>query len=115
MDTLLSGFVDGVLVPLIDAVTAPIPFLASSGILLGVFAAIWALVGFGIVRRPARVDGAWRRLRRLPLVVQAIAGVLLLPVVAGVALWRAPWPRAARALGVLGIAVWNLFVLVPAA
>ena len=114
MDTLITGLVDGVLVPLIGLVTAPIPFLASSGLLLALFAVLWAAVAIALVRDPSRVDRAWRRLRRLPLLVQAVAWVLFLPVLGGIALWRTSWPAAARVIGLAGIAGWNLLVLLPA-
>lgn len=115
MDSLVTTLVDGVLVPLIELVTAPVPWLASSGLLLVVFGALWLALAIAIVRAPARVDAAWRRLRALPLVVQALAWLLFLPVLAGVAVWRTSWPTVARALVVGGIAGWNLLMFLPAA
>jgi hypothetical protein len=105
----------GTLVAIIEAVTAPIPFLADSGLLLLLFATMWLALGVAIVVAPARVDAAWRRLRALPLLVQALAWVLLLPIVAGIAVWQLGWPRLARMTVVLGIAIWNLLVFLPAA
>ena len=104
MDTLITTLVDGVLVPLLDALVTPIPFLASSGLLLLVFAALWVAFGVAIARDPARLDTAWTRLRRLPLVVQALAWLALLPVLAGLWIWRTGWPprrppRARRRAG----------------
>lgn len=104
----------GTLVMVIEAVTAPIPFLASSGLLLILFAAMWAALGIAIVRAPARVDAAWRRLRALPLLVQLLAWVLLLPILAGIAVWQLGWPRLVRMATVAGIAAWNLLVFLPA-
>jgi hypothetical protein len=104
----------GTLVMVIEAVTAPIPFLASSGLLLLLFAAMWVALGVAIVRAPARVDAAWRRLRALPLLVQLLAWVLLLPILAGIAVWQLGWPRLARMAMVAGIAAWNLLVFLPA-
>ena len=115
MDTLITTLIDGVLVPVITALTAPIPFLASSGILLVAFAIAWGALAVAIVRDPARVDAAWRRLRRLPVIVQALAWLLLLPVLAGVVVWRARWPQPARYVVIAGIAAWNLLVFLPAA
>lgn len=115
MDTLITTLVDCVLVPLITAVTAPIPFLATSGILLGLFAVLWAALALELVREPARVDAAWRRLRQLPLGVQMLAWLLFLPILAGLAVWRTRWPRAARYLVIASIAAWNLLVFLPAA
>ena len=104
----------GLLVGAIEAVTAPIPYLADSGLLLVVFAGLWLALGVAIIRAPARVDTAWRRLRSLPLLVQLLAWVLLLPVVAAIAVWQLGWPKVARATLVAGIATWNLLVFLPA-
>ncbi len=113
METIITTFVDGVLVPLIGAVTAPLPFLASSGILLLVFGGLWAAVAVALVREPARIDAAWQRIRALPLVVRAIVWLLFLPVMAGIWIWRTGWPRVARLVLVGGIAGWNLLIFLP--
>lgn len=114
MDTLITILVNGIVVPVITLLTAPIPFLASSGLLLAAFAALWLAFGIALVRSPARIDRTWRRLRSLPLAIQALAWLLLLPVVAGLWIWHTSWPRAARLLLVAGLAGWNLVVFVPA-
>jgi hypothetical protein len=98
---------------LVDAVTAPIPFLVSSGLLLLVFAGLWVAFGAALVRDPSRIDDSWRRLRAAPLVVQALAWLLLLPVLAGIWVWRTGWPRLARLVLVGGLAGWNLLVFLP--
>lgn len=115
MDTIVTSLVDGLLVRAIGLVTAPIPFLASSGLLLVGFAALWLAFGIALVREPARVDAAWQRLRSLPLVVQALAWLLFLPVIAGLWVWRTSWPRAARLTAVACLAGWNLVMFLPAA
>ena len=113
MDTVITTLVDGVLVPLLDLIVAPIPYLASSGILLLAFAAAWVAFGAALVRDPSRIDRSWRRLRSLPLVVQALAWLLLLPVIAGAWVWRTSWPRLARLTLIGGLAGWNLLVFLP--
>ena len=106
MDTLIAT--------LVTALTAPISFLASTGLMLLAFAAIWLAFAVASVRDPARIEAAWRRLRGLPLPVEALAWLLLLPVVAGLWVWRRGWPLAGRATLVVGLAAWNLLVLLPA-
>lgn len=114
MDSLITTLIDRVLVPLIALVTAPIPFLASSGILLLVFGGLWLALAIAIVRDPARVDVAWRRVRAMPLLVQGFAWLLFLPVLAGVWVWRTGWPRIARLTLVGCLACWNLVMFLPA-
>ena len=113
MDALVTTLIDGILVPLISAVTAPIPSLASSGILLVVFGALWVALALALVREPARIEATWMRLRSLPLALQAIAWVLFLPVLAGIAIWRTGWPQPARLALVGGLAGWNLLMFLP--
>jgi hypothetical protein len=108
MDAIVTALVGA-----IELLTAPIPFLASSGILLAAFAALWAAVGLALVREPARLDAAWSRLRAMPLVVQALAWLLLLPVVAGLWVWHTGWPRVTRVVVLAGIATWNLVMFLP--
>lgn len=110
MDALITALVDGIVVP----VTGTIPFLVSSGILLAVFAGLWIAFAVALVRDPARIDAAWRRLRSWPLPVQAIAWLLFLPVMAGLWIWRTSWPSAARLVLIAGLAGWNVLVFLPA-
>lgn len=109
MDRLITAVVDGIVVP----ITGVIPVLASSGALLLVFVLAWLAFGVALVRRRG-LDEAWVRLRRLPLLVQGLVWLLFLPVLLGLAVWRRPWPAAARLVVIAGIAGWNLLVLAPA-
>ncbi len=111
MDQVITTLINVTVVPL----TAPIPFLASSGILLAAFAALWAGFAVALVRDRSSVDRAWLRIRRLPLGVQAIVWLLFLPVMAGMWIWRTTWPAAARASLVACLAAWNLLVFLPQA
>jgi hypothetical protein len=114
VDTIITTLIGGILIPAINLVTAPIPFLAASGLLLLGFAAAWLAFGIALVRTPLLVDDAWRRLRSLPLLVQGLVWLLLLPVVAGVCVWHTSWPQAARLAIVACLAGWNLVMFVPA-
>jgi hypothetical protein len=105
---------ESLLVTIVDALTAPIPFLASSGLLVAGFALLWTAFAVAAIRRPAGLEVAWRRVRRLPLPVQALAWLLLLPVLAGLWVWNRPWPQAGRSVVVASLAAWNLLVLLPA-
>jgi hypothetical protein len=109
MDRIIVTIIDWTVVP----VTWAIPFLASHGILLAVFAALWALFGYGLIRNRSSLEGAWIRLRHLPLVVQALAWLLFLPVLAGLRIWRSRWPFVWRVVLIAGLAGWNMLVFLP--
>ena len=109
MDSIIVALVNGIVVP----VTGTIPFLASSGILVAVFAVMWAVFAVTMVRERPALDRAWLRFRRWPLLAQGLAWLLFLPVVAGLWVWHRGWPAVARCVLIAGIAGWNLLVLMP--
>ncbi len=109
MDTVIVALVNGIVVP----VTSAIPFLVSSGILLAVFAALWAAFGLALVRDRAALDRAWQDVRRRPRIVQGLLWLLFLPVVAGLWTWRRGWPVVTRLVIIAGVAGWNLLIFVP--
>jgi hypothetical protein len=111
MDTIIVMLVDGIVAP----VTGTIPFLATSGILLVLFAALWIAFGAALVRDRPSLDLAWQRIRRLPLPIQGLAWLLFLPVLAGLWTWRTGWPVVARLAVIAGVAAWNLLVFIPRA
>ena len=102
MDTLITGFVDGLLVP----------FIESGGAFL-VFALIWALFAYGLVARQGSLDEAWQTLRALPLAVQLVVWLLFLPIMAGLWIWESSWPLMVRVTLVLGLGAWSLLMFLP--
>jgi hypothetical protein len=109
MDQIIVTIIDWTVVP----VTSTIPFLASHGILLAIFVALWALFGYALVRNRPSLDDSWARLRHLPLLVQAVAWLLFLPVLAGLWIWRSRWPLVWRVALIVGLAGWNVLVFLP--
>lgn len=102
MDTIITGFVDGLL----------IPFIEGGGALL-VFALLWAVFGYAVVTRPDDLDKAWQTLRALPLAIQVVVWVLFLPVMAGLWIWESTWPLILRIVLVSGLGAWNLLIFLP--
>jgi ABC-type amino acid transport system permease subunit len=104
---------------LIEAVASglgnSIAWLAEHGVLFAIFAVIWVAIGVGIVWSQGSVDAAWASIRDLPLIVQLVAWLLFLPVMAGLWVWETTWPLVVRLIVLVGIAGWNLLVLLPRA
>jgi hypothetical protein len=90
-------------------------WMAETGILFVVFAVLWIAFGAALVWSQGSLDQAWQTVRSLPVVVQIVAWVLLLPVMAGLWIWETSWPLIARVVLVLGVAGWNLLVFLPRA
>lgn len=113
MARIFTGALDRLINWVVLPVTRVIPFLVSSGIMLVAFAALWVAFGAALIASPAALDGAWRTLIGLPLPVQGLAWLLLLPLPAGLWVWSTDWPLAVRLVLIAGIAGWNLLVFVP--
>jgi hypothetical protein len=92
-----------------------IGWLAENGVLFAIFAVIWLAFAASLVLSQGSLDQAWQTIRALPLVVQIVAWVLFLPVMAGLWIWETSWPIVVRAVLVLGVAGWNLLVFLPKA
>jgi hypothetical protein len=88
-------------------------WLAETGILFVLFAVIWVGFGVALIWSQGSLDAAWQSIRSLPLIVQGIVWLLFLPVMLGLWIWETAWPLILRLLLVVGIAGWNLLVLLP--
>jgi hypothetical protein len=92
-----------------------VAWLAENGILFGIFALIWIAFAAGLIWSQGSIDQAWAAVRGLPLFLQAVVWLLLLPVIVGMWVWETTWPLIVRLVLVVGIAGWNLLVFLPKA
>jgi hypothetical protein len=90
-------------------------WLAETGILFVIFAVIWVAFGAGLIFSQGSVHQAWQLIGGLPLFAQIVVWILLLPVMVGLWVWETSWPLVARLVLVIGVAGWNLLVLLPRA
>jgi len=108
-----KGLMDQVIETIASGIGNGVGFLASSGILFLLFAVLWGAFAVGLVASQGSIDAAWQAIRELPLIVQGIVWILFLPVVAGLWIWESSWPIVVRLVSVVGLAGWNLLVLLP--
>jgi hypothetical protein len=92
-----------------------IGWLAENGVLFLTFAIIWVAFAAGLIWSQGSVDQVWQTIRSWPLLIQAAVWLLLLPVMIGLWVWETSWPLIVRLVVILGIAGWNLSVLLPRA
>jgi hypothetical protein len=109
----LGGGLDRLVRWVILPVTGVIPFLVRTGLLFVGFALLWAGFLVAMVADPATLDTIRRTLESLPLVIQAVAWLLFLPLTAGLWIWGTDWAPVVRVVLVVGIAGWNLLVFLP--
>lgn len=109
------GPVERVIETLATGMGNTIGFAAETGILFVVFAVLWAAFGAGLIWSHGSVDAAWGSIHALPLVVQGIAWIVFLPVMAGMWIWETTWPLFMRLVLIVSLAGWNLLVFLPRA
>ena len=109
MDSLITAFVDRLLVPAIDAAVP----LITNGVGFILFALIWGAFAYALFASQGSLDAAWQWLRSLPFVVQAVIWVLFLPVTVALWIWESGWPFIVRIVLVAGLGGWNLWILLP--
>ena len=92
-----------------------VTFLVSSGIALLLFGVLWLAFGASLIWSQGSLDAAWSWLTGLPLLVQGIVWLLLLPVTAGLWIWEMGWPLVLRLVLVAGLAAWSVLIFLPRA
>lgn len=116
MDRLAGGLaaaIDGVVRGVVIPVTSVIPVLIRTGALFVLFLALWAAFLVALIADPARLGEAWQTLTSLALPIQGVLWLLFLPVTAGLWVWSTDWPELLRVVLVLGVAGWNVLVMMP--
>jgi hypothetical protein len=110
-----KGAMDHVIDALATGLGNSIGWMAEHGVLFVVFAVLW--VGFigALVLSQGSLDQTWAAITSWPWPIQVVAWVLFLPVIGGLWLWETSWPLLVRIAGVLGLAWFNLIVLIPRA
>lgn len=80
-----------------------------------VFGALWLAFAVALIWSQGSLDQTWTWLRGLPLILQGMIWLLLLPVTAGLWAWETTWPIAIRLLTVGGLAFVNIVMFFPSA
>ena len=74
---------------------------------------LWLGFGAALIFDRVLLDTIWQSFRGLPLVIQIIVGLLVLPMVIGLWIWETDWPFWVRLLLVAGLAVATLYTFLP--
>jgi hypothetical protein len=106
---------DTVIETLATGLGSSIGWLAESGVLFVVFAAMWAGFAIAVIGSQSSIDEVWQMIRSWPVIVQVVAWILFLPVMAGLWVWETTWPLVVRLVLVVGLAGWNLLIFLPRA
>ena len=72
------------------------------------FIVLWVAFAAAVILSPVALEESWQKLRQRSLLVQAVAWVLFLPIVAGLCVWQRHWSRLVRLPIIASIAFVNL-------
>jgi hypothetical protein len=106
---------DRIIEPLASGLGNTIGWLADHGVLFGAFAVLWVAFGAALIASQGSLDQAWATIRSLPLIVQIVAWLLFLPVMAGLWIWETTWPLVVRVVLIVSLAGWSLLAFLPRA
>ena len=79
---------------------------------------LWLAFGAALLIRRDILDSIWKGFRKLPLLLQLVVTLLVLPVVLGLWIWQTSWPvwlRLALVIGLGWITVYTFFPRMPLA
>ena len=77
------------------------------------FTVLWIAFAVAVAFSPGTLHDVWHAVRRLALVIQAVAWLLFLPIMIGLWIWERPWPLPIRVVLVLALGAWTVFFLYP--
>ncbi len=78
-----------------------------------VLSLLWLGFGAAILFNQAILDTVWQTLRGLPIVIQAVVWLLILPVTLGLWVWETSWPLWIRLLLVVGLGIGTIYTFFP--
>jgi hypothetical protein len=74
---------------------------------------LWIGFGAALIFNRAILDTVWQSFRALPLIVQIIVGLVVLPVTLGLWIWETSWPLWLRLILVIGLGVATIYTFSP--
>lgn len=73
----------------------------------------WLAFAAALLFNRSLLDTTWQAFRSWPIVVQLVAGLLILPVILGLWIWETSWPLLLRLLLVAGLAWMTVYTFFP--
>lgn len=74
---------------------------------------LWIGFGAALIFNQALLDSTWQFFRGMPVVIQAVVGLLVLPVAAGLWIWESSWPLWLRLILVIGLGWATIYTFFP--
>ena len=78
-----------------------------------ILAILWLGFGAALIFNQAMLDTIWQFFRGMPLAVQVVVGLLVLPVALGLWIWESSWPLWLRLILVIGLGFATIYTFFP--
>ena len=87
--------------------------LAFNYLMFGLSTVATLAFAYYLITNPGVLNDAWAWIRQLPLVVQLLAWLLLLPWMIALWIWTQPWALAVRLVLVVGTLLFTEYLMFP--
>ena len=74
---------------------------------------LWLGFAAALVFNQAILDSTWQALRGMPIFLQVIVWLLVLPVALGLWIWEMPWPLWIRLILIIGLGWATIYTFFP--
>jgi hypothetical protein len=74
---------------------------------------LWLGFGAALILNQALLDTVWQFFRGLPVFVEVLIGLLLLPLIIGLWVWQMPWSLWLRLILIIGLGCATLYTFFP--
>jgi ABC-type amino acid transport system permease subunit len=74
---------------------------------------LWLGFGAALLFNQAMLDTVWQLFRGLPLAIQIVLGLLVLPIFLGLWIWESSLPLWLRLILVIGLGVATIYTFFP--
>lgn len=74
---------------------------------------LWLGFGAALIFNQALLDSIWQFFRGMPFAFQAVIGLLVLPLLAGLWIWETSWPLWLRLILVIGLGWATIYTFFP--
>ena len=74
---------------------------------------LWLGFAAALIFNQAILDSVWQALRSLPMFIQVVVWLIVLPVAFGLWIWETSWPLWIRLILVIGLGIATIYTFFP--
>jgi hypothetical protein len=79
----------------------------------GILSLLWLGFAAALVFNPAVLDNIWQTLRGMPMFIQVVIWLFVLPIALGLWVWETSWPFWLRLVLIIGLGWATIYTFFP--